>query len=478
MSSIPETVQLDWRGQSCPAPIINTAKAARQLKGRAGVFHILADDPAFPVDLQSWCRSASAQVLSLDQLDDGAYKAVVAVNPNASTPALPASTRAVTPAAQAQPPQAAQQSLDYRGLSCPEPILKLTRVARSAPRHEPLQLEVWADDPAFPLDLQSWSRSAGVEVLSLDQDGPTFRAVLYRYAQAHNTALSLAPFAQTSNPVASTAFHRAQDPKPAPQAAPEQAPQGLRVKLQGQDRAASLRRLSALETLQPEGPIWVECEDAEFSDELMRWCSARGHKLLSLETGARLRASLQLNPQAKPAEPEAALVPATRAQPQRDACTLLVLHNDFEALMAALMTATTAAASGMETTVFFSFWGVNLLRADSPTSAPPQHQPTFMQKVFAWMMPKGPNRQQLGKLNFGGFGTSIMLGLMRDQKIMDLRQLMDSAVDQNVRFLVCTTSMNIMGLDKRDIAPFPNVQYGGVASFVDAARDSKMSLVF
>src|SRR5690606_21996606 len=127
--------------------------------------------------------------------------------------------------------------------------------------------------------------------------------------------------------------------------------------------------------------------------------------------------------------------------------------------------------------IFFSFWGVNLLRAERPRASgePPV---SWMQKMMKWMMPKGPRRQKLSKMNMGGMGKGMMQLLMRRNNVMNMEELLTTAVDQNVKFVVCTMSMGIMGIQKRDLMDLPNLDYAGVTLFVEQSRQSAMSLVF
>jgi peroxiredoxin family protein len=155
-----------------------------------------------------------------------------------------------------------------------------------------------------------------------------------------------------------------------------------------------------------------------------------------------------------------------------------VLHNDLEALLAAMLVANGAAAQGQRVVVFFTFWGLNLLRGDRPNQAAPKEKVSFIQRMFKWMMPKGPKRQKLGQMNFGGAGPMMLGGLMREKKIMELPTLIKQAEEQGVKFVACTMSMSVMGITKRDLEPRKNLAYGGVAYFVDAAKGAKMSLVF
>jgi len=94
------------------------------------------------------------------------------------------------------------------------------------------------------------------------------------------------------------------------------------------------------------------------------------------------------------------------------------------------------------------------------------------------MMPKGPRRQRLGKLSFGGMGGAIMRGIMRKNNIMQAEELMAEAIELGVRFTACTTSMAVMGITRRDLMDLPNLEFAGVTSFISEARGAGVSLVF
>src|SRR5690606_2715739 len=85
--------------------------------------------------------------------------------------------------------------------------------------------------------------------------------------------------------------------------------------------------------------------------------------------------------------------------PRENLCSILIIKNDFESLMAALMVATTSAAQGMEVNVFFSFWGVNLLRGERPRRDVAKQKVSVLQKMMQWMMPRGPQRQKMSKMH-------------------------------------------------------------------------------
>ena len=81
-------------------------------------------------------------------------------------------------------------------------------------------------------------------------------------------------------------------------------------------------------------------------------------------------------------------------------------------------------------------------------------------------------------MHFGGAGKATLGHIMRSQKLMELPALLQTAEEQGVRLIACTMSMEVMGITKRDLAPRKNLEYGGVAAFVEAAHGAGMSLVF
>lgn len=470
---------IDCRGQRCPAPILSTAKAARTMgTAGGGVLEIAADDDAFPLDIRSWCRSSGAQLVDLHSDGDGVHRAVVRVvarpggstvrnaGPSTSSRSTPPSPPTSVVGIPTAPSTASEPvtELDFRGKRCPEPILGLARRARAL--GPGTVLEVVADDPAFRLDLESWCRSAGAAVVSMEPDDNALRARI-RLARADREG-------------ASTTKLGTPEPAPPPVQAepvhtePVQTPV---VSVQGVPAALRLPQLEAAVKDRAGQRVRILADDPSFGLELMQWAAASGHRVLSLESRQTLQADLELAA-AVPVTALAPVEPADVALAQDDQCTLLVLHNDREALLAALLVAVGAAAQGMNVMMFFTFWGLNLLRGEGPNPAIPAERVSWSQRMFKWMMPRGPKRQKLGKLNMGGIGGSMLGSIMKRYELMDVPQLMAAAEEQGVSFVACTMSMQVMGITKRDLSARSNLEYGGVAAFVESASRSKLSLTF
>ncbi|MEO1273258.1 MAG: sulfurtransferase TusA family protein [Myxococcota bacterium] len=346
-----EPVQFDWRGLSCPEPIIHMARAARDLHSSGGVLHVLADDAAFPADLESWCRSSGAELLNIRRTS-GAFRAEVRVS----------SQNRQGPVAEAQhsssPTAAKDLVLDCRGQSCPEPILKLARFVRELPPTT-VQFEVLATDPAFPADVESWCRSAGVTLHTLEELPQHIRAVIHL---SERTTVQPTKLKATSKPPAAPSRRPSSEAATAGAHEPGEAVNTIHFDLCGLDKVQRQARLDALSHMAFEGTlITLLADSAEFGVELTAWCATYGHALRHFEVrDGHHHATI-----VPTSNPHSTLpVPLSEAQKHKR-CTILVLHNDFEALVAALMIANGAASMGMDTTMFFTFWGLNLLRGQT-----------------------------------------------------------------------------------------------------------------
>jgi peroxiredoxin family protein len=195
-------------------------------------------------------------------------------------------------------------------------------------------------------------------------------------------------------------------------------------------------------------------------------------------TPSSIRARALASVPAAPLEVTAAPDAGSAAVITENRCTLLVLHNDLEALLAAMMVANACAAQGMKSNVFFSFWAVNLLRGRSARAGVAGEPIGILQRMMRWMMPRGPRAQTLGKMHMGGLGTRMMNYFMRRRKIDSLETMLQNARDQGVTLSVCSMSMGLMGLQRRDIVDWENLDFAGVTSFTELARRSAVTLVF
>ena len=155
-----------------------------------------------------------------------------------------------------------------------------------------------------------------------------------------------------------------------------------------------------------------------------------------------------------------------------DRVSIIVFSGDLDKVLAAFVIATGAVAMGMEAVMFFTFWGTPVLR-DSKKKAGGKD---LMGKMFGFMLPKGRSAIKLSKMNMGGMGTSMMKSLMKKKNVASLDEMFDMAADLGVKIYICEMSMSLMGFKKEEFIDYPNLEYVGVATFLEQAKNSKVQL--
>ena len=150
--------------------------------------------------------------------------------------------------------------------------------------------------------------------------------------------------------------------------------------------------------------------------------------------------------------------------------TMVVFSGDMDKALASFIIANGAAAMGRPVTMFFTFWGLNILRKPEK-----QHvKKSAVEKMFGAMMPRGSRKLKLSKMNMGGMGTKMMKRVMREKHVETLENLMKQAMENGVKLVACTMSMDVMGIRKEEI--IDGVEFAGVASYLGDAENSDVNL--
>ncbi|HTT45669.1 MAG TPA: DsrE/DsrF/DrsH-like family protein [Thermoplasmata archaeon] len=152
--------------------------------------------------------------------------------------------------------------------------------------------------------------------------------------------------------------------------------------------------------------------------------------------------------------------------------SMVVFSGDLDKVLAAMIIANGAAAMDLPVSIFFTFWGLNVLRRGGPVHV--EGKKTMVEGMFGRMMPRGPEHLQISKMKMAGLGTRMIKREMAKKHVATLNQLIQSAQDQGVRFIACTMSMDLMGIHKEEL--IPGIKYGNVGSFIDAADKSRITL--
>ena len=150
--------------------------------------------------------------------------------------------------------------------------------------------------------------------------------------------------------------------------------------------------------------------------------------------------------------------------------TIVVFSSDLDKVMAAFIIANGAVAMGSDVTMFFTFWGLNLLRR--PESVPVRKTP--IERMFGWMMPRGAGKTTLSQMNMGGMGTAMIKGIMKKKNVLSLPELMAAAQQSGVHLVACTMTMDLMGIKREEL--IDGVEEGGVAMYLDRAGSANVNL--
>jgi peroxiredoxin family protein len=164
-------------------------------------------------------------------------------------------------------------------------------------------------------------------------------------------------------------------------------------------------------------------------------------------------------------------VPAT-TEPTPNGLAMVVFSGDLDKVLAAMIIANGAAAMDLPVSIFFTFWGLNVLRKGGPVHV--EGKKTMTEGMFGRMMPRGPEHLQLSKMKMAGLGTRMIKKEMSKKHVASLANLIASAREQGVQFIACTMSMDLMGIHKEEL--LPGIKFGNVGSFIDAADHSRITL--
>lgn len=210
----------------------------------------------------------------------------------------------------------------------------------------------------------------------------------------------------------------------------------------------------------------ISATDFGFAADIRQWCLKTRNTLESVEVSegkvkALLRKGLSGDAEAD--------MPAASAE-VKEGTTMVVFSGDLDKTIASFIIASGAAAMGKQVTMFFTFWGLNILRSENAPAVKKQG----MDKMFGMMMPKGTRKLPLSRMNMGGLGGKLIRHAMKRKNVDSLEQLMQGALNAGVKMIACTMSMDIMGIKQDEL--LAGVEFGGVASYLGAAEDSGVNL--
>ena len=220
----------------------------------------------------------------------------------------------------------------------------------------------------------------------------------------------------------------------------------------------------AMDTLAPGEQVEIVATDAGFARDASAWCDTTGNRLIgSHEEKGRYTVTIEKG------DP-AAVCPSSAGAIAGRGKTLILFSDDLDKALATFVLANGAVATGQKVTVFFTFWGLNVLKKVQK----PKVKKDIFGKMFGMMLPSSSLKLKLSKMNMFGMGSRMMRFLMKQKGVDSLESLRSQALAQGVEFIACQMSMDMMGISREEL--LDEVTIGGVATYMERADKANVNL--
>lgn len=207
--------------------------------------------------------------------------------------------------------------------------------------------------------------------------------------------------------------------------------------------------------------IEVTVTDPGFISDIKSWVKQTGHTLVKLnESNNGINAIIQKE---KPKD--------LQVNHTAKGTTIVLFSGELDKAVAAMIIANGARAAGRDVTIFFTFWGLNALKKEQKVNI----KKKGIAKMFDSMLPKTPLRMPLSKMNMFGLGNIMMRYVMKKKKVDSLPSLINQAIEQDIKLIACTMSMDVMGIQKEELRD--EVEYGGVGTYIGDTENANHNLL-
>ncbi|CAH0120888.1 Coenzyme A disulfide reductase [Paenibacillus sp. CECT 9249] len=214
--------------------------------------------------------------------------------------------------------------------------------------------------------------------------------------------------------------------------------------------------------------LHITASDPGFYEDVQAWTQMTRNRLLRVtkRTDGAIEALI-----AKSAEGDRPSDAAPQEKDEsQDGSTMVVFSGDLDKAIASFIIANGAAASGKKVTLFFTFWGLNIIRKHHKVPV----SKTMIGKMFGAMMPRGSRKLSLSKMNMMGMGARMIRAVMQNKNVSSLEELIESAIRQGVEIVACQMSMDVMGIAEEEL--IDGVRVGGVGYYLGKADRSGINL--
>lgn len=208
--------------------------------------------------------------------------------------------------------------------------------------------------------------------------------------------------------------------------------------------------------------IEISSTDAGFARDAQAWCNSTGNELISSEAEKGIY-TITIEKGAK----NCSIVKTSCDDKGK---TIIVFSDDLDKALATMVLANGAAATGEKVTLFFTFWGLNVIKKVNK----PKVDKDIFGKMFSMMLPSHSKKLSLSKMSMLGAGDKMMRHIMKKRNIESLEALTAQALANGVEFIACQMSMDVMGVNKEEL--IDEVTIGGVATYMERADNANVNL--
>lgn len=221
-----------------------------------------------------------------------------------------------------------------------------------------------------------------------------------------------------------------------------------------------LQLKKAIDSVREGDQIEVKATDAGFPRDARSWCSSTGNKFVS-HTDEKGIHTVVIEKQTQEAGDN---------NTAGNNKTLIMFSDNLDRAIATFVLANGAAATGKKVSIFFTFWGLNVLKKEQK----PAVKKDLWGRMFSWMLPSSSKKLKLSKMSMLGIGDRMMRHIMREKNINSLEELRQQAMDAGVEFIACQMTMDMMGISKEEL--IDGVSIGGVATYMERAEQANVNL--
>ncbi|MCD8261681.1 MAG: DsrE/DsrF/DrsH-like family protein [Bacteroides sp.] len=209
--------------------------------------------------------------------------------------------------------------------------------------------------------------------------------------------------------------------------------------------------------LQAGGQLLIKATDPVFARDISSWCNMAGAQLIGVDQENGIVEARIYKPGVDTSEPCCSTLSAASSTGQ----TIIVFSNDLDKAMAAFILANGAAAAGKKVGLFFTFWGLTILKRREKRAV----KKDALSRMFGIMLPEHSGKLGLSQLNMAGMGSWFMRKVMKQKNIYSLETLIRQAQENGVQMIACTMSMEVMGIQEEEL--IDGVELGGVATYLE-----------